>query len=376
VSLGIYIHIPFCRSKCSYCHFVSVPFHEETSERYRKCILLEIQSVSSRFEAEAVNSVYFGGGTPSIVPAEHIADILEACKRQFRVAEDCEISLEANPGAIPPEKMDALRLAGINRISLGAQSFVDEELSSIGRIHSSGMILQSVNQLRENGFENLNLDLLLGIPGQTKESWQYSLQKTAALSVPHISVYMLDLDEPCKLCDLVADGLVQLPEEDLISELYLETIHFLSVCGYEHYEISNFTKPGYSCRHNLKYWKREPVCGLGLGSHSFDRHSRYANRQDLNGYFRSIEDGRSPVCQWHPISESQALEETLFLGLRLTRGVDWRQLQFLYGADKLVGYEAPLREFSVKGWVEWKDSAVRLTPAGMLFSNEIFQLFV
>jgi oxygen-independent coproporphyrinogen-3 oxidase len=335
-----------------------------------------MQSVSSRFETEEVNSIYFGGGTPGIVPAEHISDILDACRRQFRFAEDCEVSLEANPGAMPAEKAGALRLAGINRISLGAQSFVDNELTSIGRIHSSGMILQSVDQLRENGFENLNLDLLLGIPGQTRESWRYSLQKTAALSVPHISVYMLDLDEPCKLADQVADGLVQLPEEDLVSELYLETIRFLSVCGYEHYEISNFAKPGYSCRHNLKYWKREPVCGLGLGSHSFERHSRYANREDLDGYFRSIEDGQSPVCRRHPISESQALEETLFLGLRLTGGVDWRQLQTIYGVDKLAGYEVSLREFSVKGWVEWKGSAVRLTPAGILFSNEIFQLFV
>ncbi len=335
-----------------------------------------MQSVANRFETEEVNSIYFGGGTPSIVPAEHISDILEACRRQFEVGRDCEVSLEANPGAIPAEKIDALRLAGVNRISLGAQSFVDRELSSIGRIHSSGMILQSVDQLKEHGFENLNLDLLLGIPNQTKESWRYSLQKTAALSVPHISVYMLDLDEPCKLADQVGDGLVELPEEDLVSELYLETIHFLSVSGYEHYEISNFAKPGYSCRHNLKYWKREPVCGLGLGSHSFDRHSRYANRQDLDGYLHSIEEGLSPVCQRHPISEDQALEETLILGLRLTGGVDWGQLQFIYGADKLVRYEASLREFSDKGWVEWKDSVVRLTPAGMLFSNEILQLFV
>ena len=376
MSFGIYIHIPFCRSKCNYCHFVSIPFHEETAERYRRCILSEMHSVSSCAETEEVNSIYFGGGTPSVVPAEHISDILRACKRQFRVSEDCEISLEANPGAITAEQAAVLGRAGINRISLGAQSFVDRELSSIGRLHSSEMILQSGNQLREMGFENLNLDLLLGIPGQTRENWRYSLQKAVDLSVLHISVYMLDLDEPCKLRDLVADGLVQVPEEDLISELYLETISFLSGCGYVHYEISNFSRPGYSCRHNLKYWRREPVCGLGVGSHSFNRHSRYENRADLEGYFNSIEHGLSPICRRNAIGNSQALQETLFLGLRLTDGVDWRQLQRIYGADELSRYESCLREFSAKGWVEWEDNVVRLTPEGMLLSNEIFQLFV
>jgi len=335
-----------------------------------------MQSISNRIETEEVNSIYFGGGTPSLVPSEHISEILKACKRRFRVTEDCEISLEANPGTISEEKVILLREAGVNRISLGAQSFVDKELASIGRLHNSEMILQSGNQLRKNGFKNLNLDLLLGLPGQTQESWRYTLQKTVAFSAPHVSVYMLDLDEPCKLSSQVADGLVQIPEEDLISDLYLETIDFLASCGYIQYEISNFSQPGYSCHHNLKYWKREPVYGLGLGSHSFDSHSRYANRKDLDGYFDSIENDLSPVCQRYPIGDSQALEEALFLGLRLTDGVDWRQLQNTYGADELSRHEVSLREFSAKGWVEWKDSVVRLTPTGMLLSNEIFQLFV
>ncbi len=335
-----------------------------------------MQSVSSRAQTEEVNSIYFGGGTPSIVPAEHISDILKACKRRFKIAEDCEVSLEANPCTMAVEKMVLLRKAGVNRVSLGAQSFADKELSSIGRIHDAAQITQTVDQLRYNGLNNLNIDLLLGIPGQTQESWRYSLQKTVALSVPHISVYMLDLDEPCKLSNLVADGLAQVPEEDLVSELYLETIDFLFGCGYEHYEISNFSKPGYSCRHNLKYWKRQPVCGLGLGSHSYDRHSRYANHKDLASYFRSVENGLSPVCQRYPISESQALEEALFLGLRLNDGVDWRQLKFNHDAGELERYEASLREFSARGWVEWEGSVVRLTPTGMLLSNEIFQLFV
>ena len=376
MSSGIYIHIPFCRSKCRYCHFISIPFHEDAADRYAKCILREIQSFSSSTATEEVNSLYFGGGTPSLVAAEHIADMLQECKRHFRISPNCEISLEANPDAVRAEKMALLRKAGVNRISLGAQSFVNGELASIGRLHSSEAIARSLNQLRENGFENLNLDLLLGIPGQTRESWRRCLQKTVALSVPHISVYMLDLDEPCVLSAMVADGLVQTPEEDLISDLYLETIDFLSGCGYGQYEISNFCKPGYCCRHNLKYWKREPVYGLGLGSHSFDRHARYSNSGDIDDYFRSIETGLSPVRLRHPIGPLEAMQETLFLGLRLTAGVDWSRLKSIYGGETLGRYQDSLREFSARGWIEWKDSMVRLTPSGMLLSNEIFQLFV
>jgi oxygen-independent coproporphyrinogen-3 oxidase len=376
LSLGIYIHIPFCRSKCNYCHFISIPFHKATAERYRKYLVREIRAVSTSVEREKVNSIYFGGGTPSLVPAEHIADILKECKYRFSVAEDCEISLEANPGTLSAEKLAFLQKAGVNRISLGAQSFVDKELASIGRLHNSETILQSRGQLRKSGFENLNLDLLLGLPDQTQQSWRHSLQAAVALSVPHISVYMLDLEEPCALSSMVANGWTHIPEEDLVSDLYLETIDFLSSYGYLQYEISNFSRPGYPCRHNLKYWMRKPVYGLGLGSHSFDRHSRYANSKDMDDYFRSIETGSSPVCGRYPVSALQALEETLFLGLRLTHGVDWNQLQRTYGGDILARYEASLRSFSARGWMEWENSTVRLTPSGMLLSNEIFQEFL
>ncbi len=346
------------------------------AERYRKSILREIQLISSPTGTEEVDSVYFGGGTPSLVPAEHIADILRGIKRQFRVAGDCEISMEANPDAISREKIDLLRKAGVNRISLGAQSFVDSELAFIGRLHRTETIFHSLKQLRSGGFENLNLDLLLGLPGQTRESWRRCLLSASTLSVPHISVYMLDLDEPCKLSMQVADGLVQMPEEDLVSDLYLETIDILSRCGYVQYEISNFSKPGYPCRHNLKYWMREPVYGLGLGSHSFDRQSRYANNKDINDYFHSVETGSSPISWRYRIRASQALEEALFLGLRLTAGVDWCQLRRTYGSELLCKYEHPFSELSAKGLIEWTDSVVRLTPSGMLLSNEIFQLFV
>ena len=376
MSLGIYIHIPFCQGKCNYCHFVSIAFDKATADRYQKAVLCEIKSLPVSLVTEEVNSIYFGGGTPSLVPAEHIAELLTECGRRHAISEDCEISLEANPGTISCQKAAIFHDAGVNRISIGAQSFVDSELSSIGRTHTADMILESVSQLRENGFDNINLDLMLGLPQQSAVSWRTNLEVLARIGAPHVSVYMLDLDDACPLSALVAQGSVQIPEEDLVSDLYLETIDFLNCCGYGQYEISNFALPGYACRHNLKYWMREPVLGFGLGSHSFDRASRYANCSAINDYFGATESGVSPVTWRTAIAPAQALEETLFLGLRLTEGVDWSRLRSNYNGTDLVKYEGCLQELSAGGLVEWKGSIVRLTAQGMLLSNEIFQLFV
>jgi oxygen-independent coproporphyrinogen-3 oxidase len=345
------------------------------ADRYEKAVLSEIKSFPALLASEAVNSIYFGGGTPSLVPAEHIVAILEECRRHFRISQDCEISLESNPGTISADKAALFRQAGISRISVGAQSFEDRELSCIGRIHTADTILESLDLLRESGFININLDLMLGLPYQTAQSWRKNLDVAARLRVTHISVYMLDLDEQCRLYSMVADGSVEMPEEDVISDLYLETIDFLSSCGYAQYEISNFARPDYVCRHNLKYWTREPFYGFGLGSHSFDRHSRYANCAQMGDYVQAIETGISPVLWRESVTRSKALEETLFLGLRLTGGVDWNGLQTVYGDDP-AKYEQSLQEWCARGLVERNGSVVRLTPSGMLLSNEIFEIFV
>jgi oxygen-independent coproporphyrinogen-3 oxidase len=376
MSLGIYLHIPFCQTKCNYCHFISLPFHRGMADRYRAAVLGEMRSFSSRAITEEVDSIYFGGGTPSLVPSEHITGILRECQGRFHISHDCEVSMEANPGTLSAEKVAAYRNAGINRISIGAQSFVDQELSAIGRTHTAEMIVESIDLLRSRGFVNINLDLMLGLPMQTEESWRKNLEAVARASAPHISVYMLDLDDHCPLHSLIANGLIQVPEEDLISDLYLETIDFLASCGYLQYEISNFAYPGHSCHHNLKYWMREPVQGFGLGSHSFDRNSRYANCSMIEDYLNAIESGCSPVSWREPVTPAHALEETLFLGLRLSQGVNWSQLRSGHSSCDLSKYEDSLRELSGRGLLEWKDSVVRLTASGMLVSNEIFQLFV
>jgi oxygen-independent coproporphyrinogen-3 oxidase len=347
------------------------------ASRYRKAVLREIEcgAVSDMDKVE-VDTIYFGGGTPSLVPARHIDDILAACRSRFRTQPDCEVSIEANPGTISERKITAFRKSGVNRISIGAQSFVDRELSVIGRLHTADMALDSLRQLKRSGFENISLDLMLGLPLQTKESWKRSLDIFTQLEIPHISIYMLDLDEQCPLSELVANKLVRIPEEDLMSDMYLETVDFLSSHGYMQYEISNFAQPGYACRHNLKYWMRDPVHGFGLGSHSFDGKARYANKSHIDDYLQAIETDISPIGFHEPVSKDQSLQENLFLGLRLAEGIDLDQLRDQYGEEALVKYADHLRDFCERGLVKLKDRRIRLTTSGMLLSNEIFQLFV
>jgi oxygen-independent coproporphyrinogen III oxidase len=374
VSLGVYFHIPFCQSKCLYCHFISVPYRSEIAENYHQAVIKELASCSST--DIKVDSIYFGGGTPSIVPTDQISHILSECRKCFSVTEDCEISLEANPGAITEAQASVFLESGVNRISLGAQSFNDGELAAIGRIHNSDMIVESLHSLKKKGFLNINLDLMLGLPRQTAESWRRNLRKIVELSIPHISVYMLDLDDQSPLQSLVANGSVQIPEQDLVADLYLETIDCLSSHGYRQYEISNFSRPGFNCRHNLKYWTRQPVRGFGLGSHSFDGSGRHANNSEMDGYIHSIENGISPVTWSEPVSNVQAVEETLFLGLRLNRGIDWKIIRKLCTDQQRAAFEGSFEKLASWGWIEWNDSVVRLTQQGMLFSNEVFQLFI
>ena len=374
---GLYFHIPFCRSRCSYCHFVSLPFESAVAIRYANAMLRELEHYAGTgSKIGAVDSIYFGGGTPSILEPNKILEILRLCRDGFRVTDDCEISIEANPGTISKENVQIYRGGGINRVSIGAQSFSEEELSAAGRIHSPGMIIDALSQLKKNGFDNINLDLMLGLPGQTRQSWKNNLDRVVALGIPHVSVYMLDLDEPCPMRTRVEEGVVNLPEEDLISDLYLETVEFFAAHEYQQYEISNFARPGYASRHNLKYWKRNPVYGFGLGSHSFDGMTRWANTTQMDLFLAAAENGQSPRAWQEPIDADRALQETLFLGLRMAEGVDWDDIRRRFGAQKASKYEAALEEWLHKGLAEKVGVKVRLLPSGMLISNEIFQQFV
>ncbi len=323
-----------------------------------------------------VDTIYFGGGTPSLIPESGIVNILAALRSGYRVAGGCEISLEANPGTLSEEKMAAYRNCGVNRISIGAQSFVDAELAAIGRLHTPSMIHEAVHGLKRNGFQNLSLDLMLGLPFQTRGSWKHTLNTLAQLDIPHISIYMLDLDDKCPLSELVANGSIAVPDEDFLADMYLETIDFLAAHGYQQYEISNFARPGYVCRHNRKYWKREPVIGFGLASHSFDGKIRYANSSKMNDYLAAVENNQSPVDFRETVGPVQALQEILFLGLRMNEGIDWDSLSVNFEKEKVMEYSGYFRELSARDLLRFENGRIRLTSSGMLLSNEITQYFV
>ncbi len=374
---GVYVHVPFCRARCNYCHFVIRPWRSSTAERYWKAVVREVDMFfdDRRVEGEA-DSFYFGGGTPSIVPAEHIHAILEACRKHLPLSPDCEISLESNPGSLTSSKIDAYRRMGVTRMSVGAQCFDDHELELIGRDHTAAQIEESVALLRHQGIQNINLDLMLGLPFQTRQSWTRGLDKIAELMPAHLSVYMLDLDSKAPLFHRLAKGRIQLPEDDLTTEAYLITQEFLAPRGYGQYEISNFALPGFRCRHNVKYWLREPVLAFGVGSHSYDGRVRYANHSSMHTYLEAVEGGSTPIEWSRPIQAAEALQEKLFLGLRLNEGLDWTDVSRTFGDELVHGYERYLKELADEGLVAWDDSHVRLTTRGILLSNEIFQNFV
>jgi|WetSurMetagenome_2_1015567.scaffolds.fasta_scaffold15537_2 oxygen-independent coproporphyrinogen III oxidase len=376
--VGLYIHIPFCLSRCNYCHFVALPWDAEAEERYYKALLKEI-SVCSHNKAlnMIVDSIYFGGGTPSLMPAMHLSEILGFCRQVFDISPDCEISLEANPGTVSDAKAEAYRKMGVNRISLGAQSFADRELASIGRIHDAVDIEKSMAIYRGRGFENLNLDLMLGLPGQSTASWQRNLDLSVRLAPMHVSVYMLDLDDKqTPLYYEIEQGRVQTPDEDQVSDWYLESVDRLSKYGYEQYEISNFAQAGFCSRHNLKYWLCEPVLGFGLGSHSYDGTARYANCSRLKEYLQCIESGRSAIEWRRELDDLQKLQENLFLGLRLNRGIDLGHIRERFGGEHLSPYEKAITMLCDNGLMEVEGLRLRLTTRGRLLSNEVFQQFV
>jgi oxygen-independent coproporphyrinogen-3 oxidase len=374
---GIYLHIPFCRSKCNYCNFISRPWDKSLGARYWRAVVRELEAyVDPAVEIPPVDSIYLGGGTPSLLPSAHVEGMLTACRNRFAIVPDCEISMEANPGTLTREKLSRCLSAGVNRVSMGAQSFWDDELAAICRIHKADQIVTSCCLLREAGLRNFSLDLMLGLPGQTEARWRASLHAAIAMEPSHLSFYMLELSSKTPLFGLVESGKCRLPDDDAVADWYLIGIDILESHGYEQYEISNFARPGCQCRHNLKYWRREPVLGFGVAAHSHDVATRYANSSDLDEYLESVEAGRSAVRWREPVSDVRALEETMYLGLRLVSGLDWRKVRAEFSSVDVAACASRLRELADAGLLEWQDARVRLTRRGMLLSNEVFQNFV
>lgn len=376
MTAGIYLHIPFCRSRCSYCDFATGLYDSAQAERYTAALLREIAAWTPGVEI-SVDTVYFGGGTPSLLATDQVSRLLNAVAARCDLDSRAEITMEMNPGTVTPRSLREWRALGVNRASFGAQTFDDEELRRLGRSHTAADARRTLADLREAGFDNINLDLIANLPGQTLAAWARNVEEAARLRPEHLSLYLLEVHEGTPLDAQIRRGRLPQPSDDAGAEMYELMLRTLTGAGYEHYEISNFCRPGYESRHNSKYWTGAPVYGFGCSAHSYDGFDkRWSNERDPARYAQMIEANRSPVVETNDLSAADVRAESLFLGLRLMRGVDLGEHQARFGEDVRRTHEADLRRLTEAGLIEVDDATLRLTRAGALLSNEVFAVFV
>ncbi|HZI19060.1 MAG TPA: radical SAM family heme chaperone HemW [Pyrinomonadaceae bacterium] len=375
---GIYVHIPFCRTRCSYCDFATGPHEAALAERYVAAVAAEISAFTCDGAAAEIDTVYFGGGTPSLLEPRQLAVILEAVNRRFRVVPGAEVTMEMNPGTVTAPALREFRALGVNRASFGAQTFDDRELRRLGRSHTSADTRRTLEDLRAAGFDNLSFDLIAGLPEQTLEVWGRNLEEALALRPEHLSLYLLEVHEGTPLHDQIRRGFWRAPDPDLAAEMYTLLAEQTRRAGYEQYEISNFARPGRESRHNLKYWTGEPYYGFGCAAHSFDgRRARWSNERDPRRYAELIEASGVAVAERHTLDDAEASAESLFLGLRLLdRGVNLAEHRARFRRDVRAEHGEDLRRFAEAGLLELDGDTLRLTPHGALLSNEVFSAFV
>ena len=372
---GLYVHIPFCSSRCSYCDFATGLYQSELAERYVAGLSQEIRS--SPHAHKHVDTIYFGGGTPSLLSPSQLDQIVKTLHDRFDVDPNAEITLEINPGSVTPEKLSAFRTVGVNRASFGVQTFDDRELAKLGRSHSAADARKTFADLRAAGFENVSFDLIAGLPGQTLEGWRTNVKEALALGPEHLSFYLLEVHSGTPLAEHIRRGMQPKPDEDLAGVMYELMLEEASAAGYEHYEISNLCRPGFHSRHNVKYWTAEPYYGFGCSAHSYDGHShRWSNQRDVLRYIELVESGASPVVDDQQLSETDLRAERLFLGMRMMHGVDLQTFRESFGVDLRSEHREDLERFSEAGLLEFDGDLMRLTRTGALLSNEVFAAFV
>ena len=367
--LSLYIHIPFCVRKCDYCDFVSLACGKDVHEEYFGALLRQIDKTAETMGRVPVVSVFIGGGTPTVPDEKHIVAVLCKLKKRFNVAPDAEITIEANPNSASYEKLKVYRQADVNRLSIGLQSTEEEELKKLSRLHNYEEFLKTYRDAREAGFDNINIDIMSAIPGQTLESYTRTLERVTALNPEHISAYSLIVEEGTPFYERYKDG-KGLPDEDTEREMYYLTKRFLHEHGYERYEISNYAKPGCECRHNLGYWKRVPYIGFGIAAASFYGGKRYSTHTDLKRFCEG-DYSAEKEC----LSESDEMAEFMFLGLRLTGGVAKEEFLATFGQSMDEIYKDKLEKLSVEGLLINGDQ-VMLTDKGMDVANYCMSEFV
>ena len=397
MALGIYLSVPFCRTKCTYCNFASDVFSRAVFRRYVDRVCADVENagkLAQRLGAildEDVDSIYLGGGTPTVLDSTDLERLFVSIRKAFRVLPQAEITVECAPGTLTPAVLDTFIRCGVNRVSLGVQSFVDQEAGSVGRLHKRATVLADIDQLRQAGISNINIDLIAGLPHQTGSSWEMSLADIVNCGAPHASVYMLEIDQDSRLGrELIAGGTRYhahfVPDEDLTAELYEIACDGLNHVGIQQYEISNFTQSGYESRHNLKYWTRQRYIGFGVDAHSMlltkpekevsrvESSRREAVRFSHSESLEQFVAGDSP--QITSISPTAALEESFFLGLRLNSGVNLLEIGLQHGVTFVDALSATIADLVTAGLLEREGDIIRLTGRGRLLSNEVFASFI
>jgi oxygen-independent coproporphyrinogen III oxidase len=388
VPLGIYISVPFCKTKCSYCNFASDVFSRAVFERYVDRVCTDISNSRPIAEdmggeiAHEVDTIYLGGGTPTVLEAGQFQRVFDAVRTQFDVQPNAEVTVECAPGTLAPVVLEGLLRCGVNRVSLGVQSFVDAEAAAVGRLHKRATVLDDIARLRAAGITNINVDLIAGLPHQTTESWHESLSETIATGAPHVSVYMLEVDEDSRLGREVMAGGTRyhahfVPDEDASADFYVGACEKLEAAGIAQYEISNFARAGFESRHNLKYWTRQPYLGFGVDAHSMLKSAavdvdavRFSTADSLEKYVAG-----SPLDRT-VITRETALEENFFLGLRLNRGVNLQQVSTTFGRATVETLRPTIAQLIADGLLLSEGDHIRLTARGRLLSNEVFQAFL
>ena len=376
---GVYIHIPYCVKKCAYCDFVSAA-DDGTMDAYTDALVREIAlTAAAGFTVGPVDTLYLGGGTPSLLSGAQTARILSAVRAHYPLSENAECSMECNPGTGSYEAFAAYRDAGIDRLSIGLQSANDALLTRIGRIHSYAQFCDTLESARRAGFTNINADVMHGLPGQTQADYLDTLQKVCDAGVQHVSAYALILNEDTPLYDDVRRGRETVPDDDAVADMQDAGMALLEKNGYARYEISNFAKPGFACRHNLNYWRNGEYLGFGAAAHSAvrrDEWTRYANVDDRRAYMRLLDRGKRPVQEILRLFPADEMFETVMLGLRLVDGVDRAAFRARFGADMAEAYPSAMEQLRIRGWVTETDANIALNRKGLDMQNRALQFFM
>ena len=370
--LAVYIHMPFCKKKCHYCDFVSFAGMDDWIDEYIDFLLMEMNWYKPYLKDYSIKTLFIGGGTPSYVDGKYIKRLIEFIRENYNAENVEEITIEANPGTLNREKLILYKEAGVNRISLGAQSLNDRLLKTIGRIHTSEDVVESIRLIKALGFDNINVDLMFGLPNQTVADCISTLEVVVDLGVEHISYYSLILEENTPISRWYEEGKIKLPDDELDRMMYHEGVKFLKSKGFKHYEISNFCKPGFECKHNLFYWQIRPYMGFGIAAHSNVEKNRFSNYTSFNDYFSSLKEDKAPINVAEYIDSNMEMAEYMIMGLRLIDGIDKDDFRSRFGKNIEDVYGHVIDKYVREGLLEENSNNVKFTEKGLDLSNIVY----